>query len=81
LSLDRPVIIGEFPTTNTQHDIAIYLDAIANNGYAGVWPWSLRAGDFASLFTDPGPAADYQAWMQANYDPACHQYLPAVQSE
>ncbi|MCP4423642.1 MAG: hypothetical protein GY803_04035 [Chloroflexi bacterium] len=81
LGLDRPVVIGEFPTTNTQHDITTYLDAIAMNGYAGAWPWSLRAGDFVSLFTDPGPAADYHNWMQANYAQECSQYLPIIKSE
>jgi len=45
LGLNKPVLIGEFPTRNTNRTLSLYLDLALKNGYAGAFPWSYRATD------------------------------------
>lgn len=40
-----PCIVGEFPTAKTALTSDEYYQTIIDNGYAGAFPWSLRAGD------------------------------------
>ena len=42
LKLDKPCIVGEFPTKNTKRTMTQYLDTIWKNGYAGALAWSYR---------------------------------------
>jgi hypothetical protein len=51
LGLDKPCIIGEVPTANTQHSIRRYLRVAQEQGYHGVLAWSLRASDAFSDFS------------------------------
>jgi hypothetical protein len=54
--LDKPVIVGEFPTADTSYGLtdtnyesaAWYLNYIHSQGYAGELGWSLNAGDGSS---------------------------------
>ena len=50
IGLDKPCIVGEFPTKGTQLGLRDYLDVIHGNGYAGALAWSYRAKDDASDF-------------------------------
>ena len=45
LGTNAPVIVGEVPTALTQHSPQEFLDAAHDGGYAGLLPWSKRAGD------------------------------------
>jgi hypothetical protein len=44
-TLDRPVVMGEFPTRGSRHAPAAVLDAARASGYTGAWLWSLNAAD------------------------------------
>lgn len=45
LKLDKPLILGEFPTKNSNKTPAQILDTAKRSGYAGAWAWSLYAQD------------------------------------
>jgi hypothetical protein len=64
LRLDKPCIIGEFPTKGSQRTMTQYLDTIHQNGYAGALAWSLRAEDEVSEFE--AVSADFTAWAEAD---------------
>jgi len=64
LGLDKPCIVGEFPTKNTERTITDYLDTIFENGYAGALAWSLRASDDSSDFK--AVSAEFAAWAAAH---------------
>jgi len=64
LGLDRPCIVGEFPTKNSWSSMRKYLDTIWRNGYAGALAWSYRAGDSYSDFA--GSAREFQDWSQSH---------------
>ncbi len=64
LSLDKPCIVGEFPTSNTKWTMSQYLDTIWKNGYAGALTWSLRASDEASEFRSV--ASEFAVWSKAH---------------
>lgn len=64
LNLDKPCIIGEFPTKNTKRTMREYLDTIWENGYAGALAWSYRATDKASDFK--GVSSDFLDWSTAH---------------
>jgi hypothetical protein len=51
LGLDRPIILGEFPTRGSSRSPAEILEAARGAGYAGALAWSALADDGAS---DPG---------------------------
>jgi hypothetical protein len=46
--LDRPLLLGEFPTRGSALAPDAILDLAAGAGYAGALPWSLRAEDDAT---------------------------------
>ena len=50
LGLDRPCIVGEVPTANTQYSAEDYLQAAKLGGYHGLLFWSYRGGDEYSNF-------------------------------
>ncbi len=64
LGLNKPVLVGEFPTKNTERTLTQYLDTIWQNGYMGALAWSYRGGDDASDFQSS--AAEFAAWSQAH---------------
>ena len=66
LGLDKPCIVGEFPTKNTSRTLTQYLDIIWRNGYAGALAWSYRADDESSDFL--GVSAQFRAWSEAHDD-------------
>jgi hypothetical protein len=43
--LDRPVLLGEFPTRGSARDLAAIRAAAAQAGYTAAWPWSFLAED------------------------------------
>jgi len=45
LGLDRPLLLGEFPTKNSTRSAETILAASRDNGYCGALAWSLLAGD------------------------------------
>lgn len=45
LGLDKPLILGEFPTQAPYTQTVDYLDSALNNGCSGALGWSLRATD------------------------------------
>jgi hypothetical protein len=44
-NFDRPVLVGEVPTASTAHSLSDFEEAVEAHGYAGLFPWSFRAGD------------------------------------
>ncbi|MFC2055566.1 cellulase family glycosylhydrolase, partial [Chloroflexota bacterium] len=54
LGLDKPAILGEFPTGSTAITVTHYLSATWENGYAGALAWSLNGDDRFSNFITPG---------------------------
>jgi hypothetical protein len=60
LDLDRPVLLGEFPTRGSARSAASILEAAQASGYAGALAWSVRASDAASDYL--GRAAEIAAW-------------------
>ena len=64
LKLDKPCILGEFPTRNTKRTMTEYLDTIYNNDHAGALAWSYRASDEVSDFK--GSADEFAIWSKAH---------------
>jgi endo-1,4-beta-mannosidase len=61
LGLDKPCILGEFPTKGAKFGVESYLGTMRGNGFAGAFAWSLRATDENSDFRS---AADrFAAWV------------------
>lgn len=58
LGLDRPLVIGELIISD---DASKRIDLLLNNGYAGVWPWSLNSDYSLDL---PG----IKSWADAHAD-------------
>jgi hypothetical protein len=48
LALDRPCVLGEFPTKGSRLPARSIVAAARRSGYAGAWGWSLLAGDAAT---------------------------------
>ncbi|MFA6004446.1 MAG: hypothetical protein WC881_10295, partial [Elusimicrobiota bacterium] len=60
LGLDKPCVLGEFPTKGTARSLESFLNTARDNGLAGAWAWSLRATD---EFSDFRSVADrFSAW-------------------
>ncbi len=51
LSLDKPVIVGEFGPSKKKSTLEL-LEAAHANGYAGTMPWSMNANDGIGSWTD-----------------------------
>jgi len=64
INLDKPCIVGEFPTKKSQRTLTEHLDVIFRNGYAGALAWSYRGGDDASDFE--AVAALFAEWSKDN---------------
>ena len=64
LNLDKPVVIGEVPSSGSQYSVQQYLDAIYTNGYAGVLFWSVNGSDSASNYN--GTKSILKTWAQAH---------------
>lgn len=70
LGLDKPCIVGEFPTNTGSYGLSDtnalsskwYLDSIYKNGYAGALAWSYRVGDSASNWSLFQPV--FSDWAQ-----------------
>jgi hypothetical protein len=45
MDIDRPLLLGEFPTRNSSRSPQAIMDAARNNGYCGALAWSLLADD------------------------------------
>lgn len=64
--LDRPLILGEFPTKGSKRDGQALLDLAHRAGFAGAMPWGVlstdAASDFASIEQTMG------RWRQAHAD-------------
>jgi len=63
LELDRPVLLGEFPTRGSARSAASILETAQASGYAGALAWSVRTSDPASDY--PGQATEIAAWDRA----------------
>lgn len=64
LNLDKPCIVGEFPTKNTERTMTQYLNTIWKNGYAGALAWSYRAGDEASDYNTV--TGEFLTWSRSH---------------
>ena len=72
LGLDRPCVLGEFPTNDTGYSAADkkhfstlwYLDQIKKRGYAGALGWSYAVPDTASNWKKFAPT--YHLWYKAH---------------
>ncbi|MDB5101967.1 MAG: Endo-beta-mannanase [Cyanobacteria bacterium RYN_339] len=58
--LDKPLVLGEFPTKNSKKSVGQILDAVQGAGYAGAMPWSVLATDDATDYA--GAEAGFAAW-------------------
>jgi hypothetical protein len=82
LGLDKPAILGEFPTALTAISVTQYLSTTWDNGYAGALAWSLNAGDSVSDFQGVGD--EFGNWSQAHSSDVdivggnCGVYLPVI---
>jgi hypothetical protein len=54
LGLDRPLILGEFPTRGSARTPVQIMEAARQSGYAAAFAWSVMAGD---------PASDHRAFV------------------
>jgi hypothetical protein len=71
LNLDRPCVVGEFPTNDASYgpsDTAPlsarwYLDSVYAKGYAGALAWSTNVGDSATNWSAFQPV--FTSWAQA----------------
>jgi hypothetical protein len=56
MQLDRPVVLGEFPSRVSPGELRRILDTARAAGYAGAFVWSVLANDTATDFTVAEPA-------------------------
>jgi hypothetical protein len=66
LKLDRPLILGEFPTKGSKQDAGALLDTAQRSGYAGAMPWGVLSTDKFSGYADAAPAVS--DWAQGHAD-------------
>lgn len=64
LKLDKPCILGEFPTKNTVRIAELYMYTAQQNGFAGALAWSYRAQDGYSDFQSV--AGRFAAWTRSH---------------
>lgn len=61
IKVDKPVIIGEYPTTRSVWGIDHYLRLGLQNHYAGMFAWSLRAQDrYSDYFSHADEVVQWQ---------------------
>ena len=63
LGLDRPVVLGEFPSRRASVELGRMLDTARAAGYAGAFVWSVFAEDSATDFATAEAAL--KAWRRA----------------
>jgi len=56
LHLDRPVVLGEFPTRRSFKSTKTVLNIAQRAGYGGAMPWSVNATDSYSAYAKAAPA-------------------------
>ncbi len=61
LHLDKPCIVGEFPSADARRGAGAYLNTYLKDGYAGAFVWSYRATDRFTNF--PKAAPDLGQWL------------------
>lgn len=64
LKLDKPAILGEFPTKGSHISVPSYLEKAWTNNLAGALGWSFRAGDNFSQFS----SAPFVQWGETHPD-------------
>ena len=64
MKLDRPAILGEFPTRGSSRNVATILDAARNAGYRGALAWSALGDDEVSDYF--ASAEEIAAWRAEN---------------
>jgi hypothetical protein len=64
LHLDKPTLLGEFPTAHSKRTVTGYLDLAHKDGYAGAFAWSYRASDRYSNYR--GAQKRIAAWKRAH---------------
>ncbi len=62
LRLDKPVIVGEFPSKGSIHTLTEFLDTFLNKGYSGAWAWSYGASDELSNLS--ANISEYTRWLE-----------------
>jgi hypothetical protein len=62
LKLDGPLILGEYPTKNSQKSVETILDTAKRSGYAGAYAWSLYAQD--KFTAGPGVLGAIAGWVK-----------------
>jgi hypothetical protein len=62
LALDRPVLLGEFPTRRSARSVTSILDSARAMGYAGAMAWSALADDSASDYREC--SAEIAGWRR-----------------
>lgn len=94
LGLDKPCILGEFPTALSAISTAGYLEKAWSNGLAGALGWSYRGADEFSVPREQFSALvapSFRQWRQAHLDvpvdmatfadvPCNHWALPEVEA-
>jgi hypothetical protein len=70
LALDRPVLLGEFPTRGSRRSVPAILDASRAAGYAGALAWSVLADDTCSGWADAAPGIGEWARLAALETPS-----------
>jgi hypothetical protein len=66
MKLDKPIILGEFPTKGGEVAPVNYLSQALENGYAGALGWSLNANDEYSGFTSPATSKALKQWLRSH---------------
>lgn len=64
LALDRPVILGEFPTKGSARSVGDVLDTVRRAGYGGGFLWAQLSTDDATSYDAAEPAL--MRWTQQN---------------
>lgn len=67
LKLDKPLVLGEFPSKGSKKEPGAILEIAKKNGYAGAFAWSVGATDSAS--NGPAVIAAHQAFEKAHSEP------------
>jgi len=71
--LDRPIVLGEYPTRSSVYDLETILDTTFERGYAGAFAWSFVGADRYGSLVDQRAA--YVAWLERRW-PALHLFAP-----
>jgi len=64
LDLDKPCLLGEFPTKQAGRSFKSYMDVALSDGYSGALGWSYRAQDKYSDFKSVSDS--FTAWVRSH---------------